>query len=315
MNILIFGLGALGTVYACLLKEAGHRVTVVAREAVKSTIKDQGVRVTGIWGNHESRPDQVVTGYDELVGEKFDIAVLTVKSFDTAEVALELSKVLHKDTYILLAQNGCGNYEAAAGHLPREKVILGRVIFGSVTKATGEAQVTAIADDVVIGSPEGLIDSATVENFARVFSQAGIPTRTSDEVMKYVWAKIIYNSSLNALGALFEVSYGQLAENIYTREMIDRVVKEIFGLLAAMGRETLWTDADTYLKEFYEVVIPRTAAHHASMLQDIRRGKKTEIDALNGAVVQLGKEFDTATPVNEMLTLMVKAREQFLLRS
>ncbi len=79
-----------------------------------------------------------------------------------------------------------------------------------------------------------------------------------------------------------------------------------------MKQKTFWTDADSYLEEFYSKTVPLTANHHASMLQDIRKGRKTEIDALNGAVVRLGKQYGVPTPVNEAVTLLVKAKEQMV---
>jgi len=149
-----------------------------------------------------------------------------------------------------------------------------------------------------------------LKNLAAVFKQAGIPTRTSSEVMKYVWGKIIYNSALNPLGALLNVEYGRLAEVEHTRELMDGVISEIFALLTAMGQETFWPDADAYRDDFYEKMVPTTASHHSSMLQDIMRGRMTEIDALNGAVVSLGKEYGVPTVINEVITRMIKAREQ-----
>ncbi len=312
MDILVFGLGALGTVYSCLLKKAGHRVVGFARSPAADKIKEQGVRVTGIWGDHAAELDAVAGQVEDLADCDFDLVILTVKSFDTAQVARELSRVISPETYILLAQNGYGNFEAATGFFSVDKVILARVIFGAVTRDTGWSEVTVIADDVVIGSPGNRIDKKVLDDFAAVFCQAGIPTRVSEEVMKYVWAKIIYNSSLNPLGAVFEVNYGELAETEYSRSLMNSVVREIFSLLAAMKQKTFWADADSYLEEFYNKTVPLTANHHASMLQDIRKGKKTEIDALNGAVVRLGKKYGVPTPVNEAVTLLVKAKEQMV---
>ena len=193
-------------------------------------------------------------------------------------------------------------------------MILGRVIFGAETCDLGVSKVTVIADDVVLGSPKSLVDYQKVEEIARVLNDAGVPTRASDQVMKYVWGKIIYNSALNSLGAILEVNYGKLAEIEYSRILMDGIIGEIFDVLAASNQETLWPDAQAYQQEFYSKLVPITAAHHASMLQDIQRGRKTEIEALNGAVVELGKSLGVDTPVNRVITEMVKAKEALVIQ-
>ena len=182
---------------------------------------------------------------EEISGKDYDLLVLTVKSYETEVVARQIAQVVSPHTFILLAQNGYGNFEAAAQFIPAAQLILGRVIFGAETTGLGMSKVTVIADDVVIGSPANLIDAQVLENFSQVFNEAGIPTRTSTEVMKFVWGKIIYNSALNPLGAILEVPYGKLAENSYTRSLMDSMIEEIFAVLAAHGQETLWPDADS----------------------------------------------------------------------
>jgi 2-dehydropantoate 2-reductase len=246
---------------------------------------------------------------EELSGRDYDLVILTVKSFATDMVAQQLARVIEPTTYVILAQNGYGNYEAAVQYIPATQLILGRVIFGAETLDPGQSKVTVIADDVILGSPSNVIALETLDMFSRMCSQAGIPTRASTEVMEYVWGKIIYNSALNPLGAILEVAYGELARNDNTRGLMDAIIEEIFAVLKEHGQGTLWPDADTYRKAFYEQMVPTTALHHASMLQDIQRGRRTEIDALNGAVVTLGRRYGVPTPVNEVIVAMIKAKE------
>lgn len=314
MKVLVFGLGALGTVYSCLLKKQGHLVCGVDMPATVKAINEQGVKVSGIWGEHAARLDQVTADINDLTAYDFDLMVLTVKAFDTAMAAKQLSSMLRPHTRVILAQNGYGNYQAALGFIPAEQLIVGRVIFGSETEAPGAAKVTVIADDVILGSPNGLIDLAWLEDLAAQFTAAGIPTRASDKIMQFVWGKIIYNSALNPLGAILEVAYGQLAAMEPTRQLMDSIIDEIFNVLSAMGQEVLWHDAAEYKAAFYNQMIPTTAGHHASMLQDIQRGRRTEIDALNGAVVELGRQFKVDTPVNAVITALLKAKETMFLK-
>lgn len=312
MKILVIGLGALGTVYSCLLKKKGHQVVGMDQEPVIKRIRESGVKVTGIWGEHLAKLDSLVTSVDEIKDSNFDLVVMAVKSYNTQELTSQIKKVLSSQTYVMLAQNGYGNFEIASEHIPQEKLIVARVIFGAETMDLGVSKVTVIADDVVIGSPKNLIQKNVLADFAGVFTEAGIPTRASDSVMEYVWGKIIYNSALNSLGAILEVNYGKLGELEFSRHLMNDIIREIFTVLDLMKQKTLWDNAEVYLKDFYEKLIPVTASHHASMLQDIQRGRKTEIDALNGAIVKLGKKYGLATPVNEVITKLVKAKENLV---
>ncbi len=314
MKTLVVGLGALGTVYSCFLSLAGHEVIGLGRPASIVKIKTNGVKVSGIWGEHMIEHLNVVSDASELVHNQFDMIIVTVKTFATEIIAQQIAPLVGDKTNVFLLQNGYGNFEAAAKFIPEDRLILGRVIFGAETLAQGESRVTVIADDVIIGSPKNLINPELLEEYAGVFRKSGIPTKASLEIMKYVWGKIIYNSALNSLGAIFEVSYGQLSAEPVTRDLMNKIIGEIFNLLRARNILTFWPDAQSYLLNFYDNLIPPTYAHHASMLQDIQSGRRTEIDTLNGAIVKLAHESGVPVPVNEVVVAMVKAKESFNLR-
>ena len=309
MKILVFGLGALGSVYSCLLKRAGHRVSGIDIPAVASRIGRQGVQIQGIWGEHQAYLDQVAASVDQLADRDFDLIIVTVKAYQTAAVSQVLKSCIKDNTYVLLAQNGYGNYEAASEYIAADRLILGRGIFGAVTLEPGISQVTVIADDVLLGHPHQLIDEDRLQQLADVFCEAGIPTRVSPNIMELIWAKIIYNSALNPLGAILEVPYGKLAEMEWSRQLMDQIINEIFAVLKALEQPTPWKDGEAYRSSFYRQMVPSTAAHRASMLQDIQRGRKTEIEALNGAVVRLGERLGVETPVNRVITSLLQCKE------
>lgn len=309
MKVLLYGVGALGSVYACLLKNDGHQVYGIDHEPVIREIEKNGVRVSGIWGEHQAFLDGVVSDYQAMAGIAFDLIIITVKAYDTQRAALQVKTLLSPYTCVMLAQNGYGNYEAALESIPEEKLILGRIIFGAETEGPGKSKVTVIADDVVLGSPRGSVEDSRLTEIAQICHKAGIPTRASRDIMSYVWAKIIYNSALNPLGAILEVNYGRLAQMEHSRAIMDGIIEEIFAVLNAHGQETLWPDAGAYKEAFYGQMIPTTALHHASMLQDIQRGRKTEIDYLNGAAVKLGMRYGVDTPVNRVIINLLKSKE------
>jgi 2-dehydropantoate 2-reductase len=314
MKVLVVGLGAVGTVVSCFLKEHGNRVAGLDLPLVTETISRQGVRVTGIWGDHAAQLDELATSAEQIRDRDFDLIIVTVKSFDTEQVLAQIAGLAGGDTYVFLAQNGYGNYEAAARSVPEEKIILGRVIFGAETLGPGSSAVTVSADDLVLGSPKNLIDHRILEEFAMMIDRSGIPAQASERVMEYVWGKIIYNLALNSLGAILEVNYGTLAKLEDSRALMNSMIRETFAVLQAIGQQTLWPDADAFIQDFYNRLVPSTAAHHASMLQDIRRGRKTEIDALNGAIVNLGRQYGIATPVNQVVAALVRAKENLVMQ-
>ena len=310
MKILVYGIGALGTVYATLLKKKGHTVCAIDTDDVESTVADGMLFGTGIWGEHRAIIDEAVKSVEDLKQRDFDLIIVTVKAYNTAEVCRDLLPVLGDDTIVMLAQNGYGNYDEAVQYIPAEQLVLARVIFGAETLATGFSKVSVEADPVVIGSPDNRVPVEKLQHFAGVFTEAGIETEISDEIMKYLWGKIIYNCALNPLGAILEVPYGYLVKEDESRVIVDDIIREIFQVLAAMGQDTFWPDAQAYSEEFYNKLIIKTADHHSSMLQDINRGRKTEIEYLNGAIVRLGKQYNIDTPANEMMRTMVHRKEQ-----
>ncbi len=303
-RFLVVGVGAIGGAYLAFLSRKGINVAGL----VKKGRKIERIKVEGIWGNFETN----VKTYDVPEEVPFipDIIIISVKSYDTEKALKQIKNLVGENTYIMIAQNGYGNYEKAVELFGEGKVILSRIIFGSKVLDKGRIKITVSADDVVIGDPCGKIDENFLKDLAEFFTEVGIPTRYEREVYKYLWDKIIYNSALNPLGALFEVNYGKLAENPYTKEIMDRIIDEIFEVLKVGDIETFWESSEEYKKVFYEKLIPPTAEHYPSMLEDIKRGK-TEIDSLNGAIVKLGKKLGISTPINEFITKLIKAKELF----
>jgi len=302
MRFLIVGVGAIGSAYLAFLTRAGHEAVGL----LKGGRSLERIRVEGIWGEFEV--DVKTVDDPEKVWFEPDIVILSVKSYDTEKALRSIKNLVGDKTKILIAQNGYGNYEKAVELFGKGKVILGRVIFGSEVIEPGHIRITVCADDVVIGDPSGKMDEDFLIDLAELFTRAGIPTRYEREVYKFLWDKIIYNCALNPLGALLETNYGTLAKNPHTRGLMDGIVREIFAVLDKAGIETFWKSAEDYLKVFYGKLIPPTAAHYPSMLADIKRGK-TEIDSLNGAIVDLGRKHGVPTPINYVITELVKAKE------
>jgi 2-dehydropantoate 2-reductase len=307
--MLIEGLGALGTVFAALLKKAGHIVFALTKDKYLFAFQDRKVRISGIWGEHEAELDGIFSSIGPLKQKKIDLIIITVKSYDTAAAIEQVKPLVDMDTLVIIAQNGYGNYEAVSSVVGKDHTILSRIIFGVKLQAIGRAEVTVIADDVRIGQPQDAVDRKRIQAIAAAFTSAGIPTAYAENVDAILWDKILYNAALNPLGAILERTYGQLAENSETRRIIDAIIDEIFLVAEARGIDLNWKSAAAYRDHFYNRLVPPTAKHFPSMYYDVKAGKRLEIDALNGAVVKLAKEKGIAVPVNETITNIIKAKE------
>lgn len=308
MKFFVVGIGALGSVYLSFLSRAGYEaVGLLKRDRSLKSIK-----VEGIWGEFEQEV-RAINSLDSLDFEP-DLIILTVKSYDTEKALKDIEPLKKGKSLLMIAQNGYGNYEKAVESFGKGRVILSRVIFGARLIDWGHVRITVCGDDVVIGDPMGLIEEAFLKDLASIFTKANIPTRYERDVYKYLWDKILYNCALNPLGALFEKTYGDLAANPYTKEIMDKVIEEAFRVIKAKNIPTFWEDEEDYKRHFYEKLIPPTAEHYPSMLEDIKKGK-TEIDSLNQALVELGEGIGLSLPVNKMIVKLIKAKEVFNLPS
>jgi 2-dehydropantoate 2-reductase len=182
-----------------------------------------------------------------------------------------------------------------------------RVIFGAEVERPGTAKVTVYADKVLLGSPSGTAPLEMIKLVCGHFNNAGIPTALCDEITSFLWGKVLYNCSLNALGAILNVPYGRLQETPEVMATMRQIIHEIFAVARAKDVKLPYESAEAYYKTLTEVQLPPTATHRSSMLQDMAKGSRlTEIDALNGAISRYGREQGITTPVNDVLTAIIK---------
>jgi 2-dehydropantoate 2-reductase len=275
-----------------------------------AAIRDQGLRIEGIWGEHLIRGLRTFTSVQEVPREHFDLVLITTKSYDTGEAAKQVLPLLSEDSLVSSLQNGLGNVETISEIVGDHRAVGGRLIFGIRIPEAGRAEITVYADKVMLGSPQHKVDFARLQEIAAAFTEAGIPTEATLEIGQFIWGKVFYNCCLNPLSALLEVTYGELSEHSETRQIMTSVIGEIFAVAAAKGVALAWRSPPEYQLVLFGRLIPDTYAHQASMLQDVMQGKKTEIDALNGAIARMGEETGVPTPVNSMLTQLIKVKER-----
>lgn len=312
MKILVLGAGSLGSVFGGFLAKNGHRVTLFGREHCINPVNSRGLFIEGIWGDHHITNIKGYSSLNKIIqteGRSFDLTLLTVKSYDTKELINRYLQTFGCAHLTVSLQNGLGNLETIAEILGKDKAIGGRVIFGAELIEPGRVKVTVYADKVILGSLDDSVPFKKVKEIATLFDNAGIPAAATDDIQKALWGKVLYNGTLNALSCLLEVNYGKLMENAHTKSLIQDIIREFFALTQKKGLEIDWNSAEEYTKELFEHLIPATSDHFSSMLQDIRSGKKTEIDSINGKVLAMADNRNIDLPVNRVLTALVKAKK------
>lgn len=296
MRILVFGAGALGSVVAARLAGA-HDVALVGRRAHVEAIRRRGLKVSG-------KTEIVATGLEavtsvgELGGPPPEVVLLTVKSYDTAAAVAALSPF--RDASVLVSlQNGLGNEETIAAGASR---VLGAVINQGATLLGPGEVFHAGTGDTELGPFEGTtMDDARA--LAAAFEGVGMPAVACEDIRARIWSKVILNAAVNPLTALLRMRTGELLGSDDLLGALDLVVDESVAIARACG---VTLDAGELL-DLIRKVVEATRDNRSSMLQDLEKGRRTEIDAINGALIDRAREHGLACPVNELLARMVRA--------
>jgi 2-dehydropantoate 2-reductase len=294
---------------SCLLK-SGCQVDIIARQETVDALTHGGLIRTGLFGRFDASPADFhsFASLSQLSPPSYDLVLVCTKSFDSANAAADMAEHwdrIGKPVGVVLFQNGWGNAEVFATHFASEKVYSARVITGFRRHEPNEVEITVHADSIHIGSLFAA-DLRVIEPLCRSIQQGGIPCEPTGRIGKDLWAKMLYNCALNPLGAILRVPYGALAVQPTTRELMNRIIEEVFAVMEAAGYCTHWLKAADFIEAFYSELVPDTAEHESSMLQDIAAGRRTEIDALNGAVKELAQRHGLAVPYNHAVYDLVK---------
>jgi 2-dehydropantoate 2-reductase len=301
MRYLIVGVGALGSVFGGFLKHAGRSVAFWGRGAHFERLQAQGLTIEGIWGTY-----QVDGIAPPEAGELYDVILLCVKAFDTGTACRQAKEMLAPGGFVVSMQNGLENLETIAREVGTAHTVGGRVIFGAQITKPGTVMVSVYADQVLLGAMNPGSQPPGLDQVAKDLNRAGIPTGLAENIWPHLWGKVLYNCALNPLGAVLGVPYGELGENHRTRELMRLVIAEIYQVAQARQVSLTCDTAEAYYQFFIEKLVPPTAAHWPSMWQDLQSGRRTEIEALNGAICRYGLELGIPTPYNSVLSQMVR---------
>jgi 2-dehydropantoate 2-reductase len=298
-KVAVLGAGAVGCYFGGLLARAGAPVTLIGRPHHVEALSRDGLWLEGL---HFQERVRVGASTSAQAAQGAAVVLLAVKSFDTEEAARSLAPHLAPGAVVVSLQNGVDNVErirAAAGI-----DALAAVVYVAAAM-TGPGRVRHSGrGDLIVGRPGGG-RRAEAERVAALFARAGVPCLVSDNVAGELWAKMAMNCAFNAVSALGRAKYGRIVSDPRAREVLRRAVEETEAVARAGGVRL--PDADLVAAAFRLGEAMSEAM--SSTAQDITRGKRTEIDSLNGYVARRGAELGVATPVNQALHALVKLLE------
>jgi len=314
VDVIVFGAGAVGLGLAsALLADGASRVRIVARPATAEALRAHGLARSGIFGAAFASPArfEVATSAAALAPGAADFVLVATKTFDAEAAAGALAEAraaASAGTRLVLCQNGWGSAERFTARFPRARVWNARVITGFRKLAPHHVDVTVHAEPVHVGSLFGERPEL-VAPLCGAIAKGGIPCEPSADIAADLWAKLLFNATLNPLCAILGVPYGALGASPHTRAVMEALARETFAVMQAAGHRTHWPSAADWLEDFHRRLLPPTAAHESSTLQDLRAGRRTEIDAITGAVVALAARHGVAAPVSVSLLTLVRFLE------
>jgi 2-dehydropantoate 2-reductase len=293
MKVAVMGAGAVGCYYGGMLARAGHDVVLIGRPQHVEAIERRGLRL-----ETQSFDEHVALAASTQPGavQGANLVLFCVKSTDTQSAALAIKPFLAPDTLVLSLQNGVENADEVRKLVPQE--VAAAVVYVA-TEMAGPGHVRHHGRGELVIEP-----SSASASVAQTLIAAGVPTDISDNVRGALWAKLILNCAYNALSAITQLPYGRLVQGEGVTKVMRDVVDECLAVAKADG-VTIPGDVDQAVRMIAETM-PR---QFSSTAQDLARGKRSEIDHLNGLIVRRGDALGVATPSNRLLHTLVKLIE------
>jgi len=301
MKIVVVGAGAMGSLFAAFLTKSKEELWLLDKNKENAAkINASGISLEGVSGSWQAKPK--TTANIEDIG-RADLALLCVKAFNTKSAVEQIKPILGQNTKILTLQNGIGNVEIISEIAGENRVIAGVTSQGATLIAAGKIR-HAGHGETIIGSIDGKTP-VELRAIREIFNKVGLETKMSRDIKSLLWSKLIINVGINALTAITRLPNGKLTEYEGSRRILRDAVTEA-SRVAKRKRVKLIFD-DPLAK--VEAVCQDTSANLSSMLQDVLRKKRTEIDFINGVIVRLGQEMGISVPTNKLLLDLVKTIE------
>jgi 2-dehydropantoate 2-reductase len=295
------GAGAIGSLLGARLAD-DHEVTLVGREAHVRAIDQRGLEVTG----ETQRTVDVDATTDSGSLEPADVVFLTVKAFQTAQALEDAEPAIGPNTFLVTLQNGLGNVDQLVRRVGDSHAIGGTTSHGCIFQGPGRVEHTGVGDTVI--GPVAPPERPAHHQLAEALTEAGIEAEAVADVRPEIWSKVAVNAAINPTTAIAGLPNGALLEVDELERLLEEAAREVEAVARSEGIEVdegAWVDRA-------RTVAKTTARNRSSMLQDVERGRRTEIDALCGRVADIAQRNGVPAPRNETLHALVKGIEATL---
>ena len=303
MKIAIVGTGAMGSVYAALLGKAGNEVWAIDTwQDHLDAIAGQGLTVSGASGTFVV--DNLHVARTPADAGQSDVWVIATKAADVEAVAGEIAPLLQPDSVVMAFQNGLGAGDRVARHIPDEHILIGIAEgFGSSIPEPGAVHHNGMRLIRIGEMHGGLTDR--VQRIEQVWRDAGFNVRAFADIDRMIWEKFLCNVTLSAPTAAFDVTVGELMANPAAWAVALGCMLEAYRVGVAKGVAFSFDDPVKYVTDF-AATIPNASP---SMRLDHLARRRSEVDVINGAVVELSRELGFEAPYNETLCAVLRQRE------
>ncbi len=307
MRIGIVGPGAMGCLLAGMLARAGNEVMLLDHEKERvETINRDGLNIEGLGGTFRIKVPATLVPNDLSSNE---LIINCVKAYDTKTVARVL-QIIEPGPHFLTLQNGVGNIEILGETLPKEKILGGITSHGATDLGPGHVRHAGQGDTFIgYGFPETVRDpdaNVQLNAIKEMLTQGGFSTQLVPKIENLIWSKLLVNVGINALTALTRLPNGKLLDFYGTQSILEEAVREGLLIGKKKGIEFIYADPLEQVKK----VCRLTSSNVSSMLQDVLKKKRTEIDFINGVIKREGEVFGIPVPVNSLLTHLIKTIEE-----
>lgn len=300
MRIALLGTGAMGTLFGVRLAPIAEVWMLGTWAEALQAARRHGLRLTTPQGE-ETAP--VAVAADPMEVPPCDLALILVKAYQTERAARWAEQVLRPDGVALTLQNGLGPYEILRERLSAARAFRGVTTMGATLMAPGHAR---LGGEGPIWLGPASSNRRQIQKIVDLLERAGFQVEVQEDLQGVIWGKLVANTAINPITALFDVPNGALLARPDLWRLARGVARETAEVARAQGIPLPFEDPEGFVAE----VCRRTSENSSSMRQDFRRGRPTEIDALNGAVAAIGRRMGVPTPLNEALWRWVKAVEE-----
>ena len=304
MKICVVGAGAMGCLFGGYLAKSGHEVWLIARSQDHiDTLSERGLRIR--YSSHSQRI-AVKASCDPKDAGVCDVVIVMTKFPDTASALESAKSIIGPDTIMVTLQNGIGNVEIIGSYADPERVLFGVTTLGAIRLEPGEIEVTAGTHAKTYLWSEAGVETSALKEFLSALTESGFDAIAAPNAKEQVWRKLCINSCISVLTAIVGLKVGPLVELPSACSLIRNLVLEITAVATKEG-----VPLDPH--QVYEELISESrgaADHTPSILIDVVSNRKTEIECLNGAIVEASAKHGISTPYHNAIASLIEAIEQ-----